>query len=1028
MEFRTRAREFTQHPSSKVLLCLLVLFLMHSSSYAQNQVRGKVLSAEGQQPLAGASIHVEGKSENTLSATDGRFTIAAATGDSIRITMVGYLEQTVAVNAAMIPDVLLEEDANALENVVVVGYGTQKKVNLTGAITTVDMREKEGQPLTNASNALHGTPGLFVNQSNSQPGVDRSTIRIRGIGTLNNNDPLVLVDGVEYSMDELNPDDIATITVLKDASATIYGSRAANGVILVTTKTGRGNSAINYNYYNGLQQATYLPDAIWDPIAYMKLKNQALRNEGKDKVDYSDEEIAEYEAGMKTDPFTYPSSNWFDIALKNGNIQKHNVSISGSQDKYQYRLSLGYLDRDGIMIGPGNSEKKYSIGLNTSMQVTKRLKVGFTLDGYYRQYTTPYYTNFWSYLMRSLPILTDTLEDGRYGNSWLRTPGRNNWENPRMIANTGYGHKTVQRFLATAFATYQLPFDINYNVKYGVDKYDGLLEKFTPQVKSWNPKTGDFINWNSPATAPRSTNQDYNNLYTHFYQTLDWSHTFDEKHNLSLMLGNSYDNFSVKGFDATMIGYLDGTLDALNAGSERYDIGGKATEDVLISYFGRLNYDYDGKYLLEGIFRYDGSGRFSPEDGRRWGFFPSVSAGWRIDKESFFPWKNTFNLLKIRASVGKLGNQAVPLNSYEPAYVLGRNYSFGGVLVPGAANVAYADPTITWESTTTYNAGIDATLLQNKVDFTAEFYKKTTNNILREVQIPAQVGGLNGPQENIGSMENTGVEISLGYNNRIGDFHYKVYGNVSYNKNKVKHIAGQVLYNFGTNLSTITKAGYPIDSYYLLDAIGIFQSDEEVANSPFQSNSTKAGYIKYRDVNDDGIVNADDRIALDISSVIPKYTFGFGLNMDYKGFSLGAFFQGVAGIKVYPTANLAFPFNNGAGATWEWTTDAWTPENTNARLPIVTTGKSGQDNFQPSTFWLKDGSYVRLKNIQLGYELPQKWLSKIKIQRLSLYVNAENWLTFSKFKDFDPETTVNVSSLYHYPMLKTFSGGVKVTF
>ncbi|SEA56303.1 TonB-linked outer membrane protein, SusC/RagA family [Arachidicoccus rhizosphaerae] len=994
--------------------------------FAQSQIKGIVVSAKDQTPLAGATVHLTGSNTNTLTGSDGGFSIAANVGDSLNVTMIGYLSESLVIQSSSVGVIALKEDANDLTSVVVVGYGTQKKVNLTGAVTAVDMTKKEGQPITNASNALHGVPGLFVNLSNSQPGVDRATIRIRGIGTLNDNDPLVLVDGVEYDLNELNPNDIATVTILKDASAAIYGSRAGNGVILVTTKTGHGQAKINYNFYHGVQNYTYMPDVIWDPIEYMKLKNQALINEGKDAVDYSDEEIAEYEAGMKTDPITYPSSNWFDIALKNGRIQKHDVSISGSNDKASYRLSLGFLDRNGIMIGPGNHEKKYSIGLNTSFKVSKRLTVGMTLDGYYRNYTQPFYTSFWSYLMRSLPILTDTLSDGRFGNSWMRTPGRNNWENPRMIAYTGYGHKTVQRFVTSVFANYKLPFNLTYNIKFGIDKYDGLLEEFTPQVKTWNPKIPtSYINWNSPSTAPRSSNTDYNNLNQHFYQTLDWNKSFGD-HHLSLMVGTSYDHFETKNFDASMTGYLDATLTALDAGTERYATGGNSTTDVLISYFGRANYDYKGKYLLEGILRTDGSSRFA--DGRRWGSFPGISAGWRLDKENFFPWKNTVNLAKVRASYGQVGNQAVPLYSYENSINLGRNYSFGGTLASGAAATAYTDPTITWETTTNYNVGLDLELLNHRLNFSADVYKKRTSNILRAVDIPDQVGGLTGPQQNIGVMDNKGVELTLGYHDHIGDFNYGVNGNISFNQNKVVDIDGQILYSYNTNLATITKEGLPIDSYYILDAIGIFQSDEEVANSPFQSVSTKAGYIKYRDVNNDGVINADDRVIIKSSSAMPKYTYGFNLDFGYKGLSLSAFFQGVGGLKIYPEGNLVFPFNNGAGATWRWAKDAWTPENTGARLPIVTTSTDGDDNFKASDFWLRDGSYLRMKNIQLAYELPAKWLNRVKISQFTIYVNAENYLTFSKYKDYDPETTLNVSSLYHYPMLKTLSGGVKITF
>jgi len=1010
----------------QMLTCFILFIFLQNSLYAQQNVTGKVVASKDQSALPGVSVNISGTTHYVTTQKDGTFSIKANSGTTLSFSMVGYLSKELKVNDGNLGLVVLEEDVKALNSVVVVGYGTQKKVNLTGAVTTIDMTEKEGQPITNASNALHGTSGLFVNQSNSQPGVDRSDIRIRGIGTLNNNAPLVLVDGIEYSMDELNPADIANISVLKDASAAIYGSRAANGVILVTTKTGKGISKVSYNYYYGIQKPTNMPDAIWDPIAYMKLKNQAVINGGKTAVDYSDAEIAEYEEGMKTDPFTYPASNWFDIGLENGKIQKHDLSVSGGSEKYQYRLSLGYLDREGIMIGPNNNDKRYSIGLNTSINVSDKLKVGLTLDGYARQYTQPFYNSYWQYLSRTLPILIDTLADGRYGNSWLRTPGRNNWENPRMLAYTGYGKKSVQRFLASAFAEYKLPFGINYNIKFGADKYDGLLEEFTPQVQTFNPKTGAAINWNSPATAPRAANTDYSDLNIHFYNTLNWQKQFGQSHNLALMAGSSYDNFSSGSFDASMTGYLDGALTALDAGTVRYATSGRSTKDVLESYFGRLNYDFDGKYLLEATFRYDGSSRFAP--GNRWGFFPAVSAGWRIDKENFFKGVEAINLLKLRGSVGELGNQAVPLYSYESAINLGKNYSFGGTLASGAAATAYTDHDISWETTTTYDVGLDVELFNSKVSLTADVYDKRTTGILREVNIPAQIGGLDGPQENIGTMHNKGIEITLGYRNSIGDFNYEVSGNVSYNKNRVVDIDGQILYNLNTNVTTITQAGYPINALYMLDAIGIFQSDEEVASSPFQSNSTKAGYLKFNDINKDNVINAEDRTIINSSTVIPKYTYGFGVNMGYKGLSLNAVFQGVAGIKIYPTANLAYPFANGANATWEWATDSWTPERPNARLPIVTESTGNQDNFQANDFWLRDGSYLRLKNIQLSYLLPQRWMSTLRISKLAVFLNAENWITFSKYKDYDPETLVNVNSLYHYPMLKTVSGGVKVTF
>jgi hypothetical protein len=308
-------------------------------------------------------------------------------------------------------------------------------------------------------------------------------------------------------------------------------------------------------------------------------------------------------------------------------------------------------------------------------------------------------------------------------------------------------------------------------------------------------------------------------------------------------------------------------------------------------------------------------------------------------------------------------------------------------------------------------------------------YRKHTTDILRQVNLADQVGDLDGPQENLGVVDNDGLELSAQYRDNIGAFDYNVYGNVAYNRNRVKYLKGQILYNFGTNLSTITEKGRPLDAFYLYQAIGIFQSQQEVDNSPKQSGDTGPGWIKYKDVNGDGKIDGNDRVATNISSVTPKYTYGFGLDVSYKGISLNAFFQGVAGIKIFPTANFAFPLNNGAGATKEWLTQAWTPDHPNAKLPAIIEASYGsKENYLPSTFWLKNGSYLRLKSVQLSYALPERWVSRAKIQKLSVFLNAENWLTFAKYKEFDPESTVNVSSLYHYPMLKTLSGGINVTF
>jgi TonB-linked SusC/RagA family outer membrane protein len=982
-------------------------------------------------PLPGVSIQVKGTSNGTVTDATGKFTLSVPEGAVLQVSFVGYASQQVTVGTRTMVSITLQPSTMALNQLVVVGYGSEKKQNLTGAVATLDMSQKSGQPITNASQALYGVSGLYVNTSNSHPGVDNSTILIRGMGTLSSNAPLVLVDGVEHTMDEINPQDIATITVLKDASAAIYGSRAANGVILITTKTGSGKPHVQYNYYYGIQKPTYLPDAVWDPITYMKMLNQAQLNEGKTAVTFSDADIERYQNGMKTDPLDYPAINWFKRVTQNGQIQNHDLSVSGGSDVINYRMSLGYLNQHGILIGNNNDNDKYYIGMNTSIKVGPRLTLGLDLHGDYRYYTQPYQGigDYWTWLMRALPIMPDTLADGAFGYSYLRVPGRNSWENPLMTLTVGGQRMRVQNFLATIHGSYKLPFGITYNAKMGIAKYDGLRFITINQLVEEQSFTGAINHFNSPLTAPRRLETYFKELDLHFYNTLDWKHTFASNHNVGVMLGSSFDQYKGGSFEAQMTGYLDETLTALQAGSQLLNIHGQDSYEGLVSGFGRINYNYKEKYLLEGIFRADGSSRFAP--GRRWGFFPGVSAGWRIDKEPFFHGVRAVDMLKLRASVGQMGNQAVPLYAYQNNYTLNHYYSFGGpnaTLAQGAAVTAYSDPTTSWETTTDYNVGVDASFLNNTLSFTGDVYKKWTTGILETVNLPAHVDGLSGPVENVGTVSNIGYEISVGYQNHVGDFHYSVRGNVSYNKNKVINLGGQILYNYNTNLSTITEAGHAIGSYYVLDAEGIFQSDQEVATSAFQSTDTKAGYLKYRDVNGDGTINGNDRIVINSSSMIPKYNYSFGFNLGYHGISLVAYFQGIGRFYVAPIGNMALPLNNGAGVTWDWYYNSWTPSKPNAKLPILTEANYSTVNFQPSNFWLRNAAYLRLKSLTLGYDLPQNFLSKLKISKINVFVNAENWWTLTKFKLQDPESIYNANSLYHYPTLKTISVGVRADF
>ncbi len=991
-------------------------------------VTGRIASATGE-PLPGVTVEVKGTSVGSTSGSEGTYRIRVPNSKSTLVfSFVGLQSQEVTVGDRTSIDVTMSGASKALDEVVVIGYGTERKANLTGAVSTLAMKQKENMPITNVSQALHGMGGVWVNQAGGKPGQDFGSIRIRGVGTTNNSNPLVLVDGIEYNMNEINPATIETVTVLKDASAAIYGSRAANGVILITTKSGKkGKTEVNYSFSQGIQDVTFMPDAVWDPILYMQSKDLALRNEGKTVVDYTDAQIEEYRNGMLTNPYAYPNRNYFDEILKKGKLQQHNLRFSGGSDKIVYSLALGYMDQDGILI-TANHANRYNIDLNVTANITDRIKVGGTIKSNYRKYTEPSGGTeaFFNSFFRVLPIFASYLEDGRYGSAVFSTPGINLVGNPHMRLREGYNEHASTRSLTKVFTDISLPFHLTYSGNIGVDKSNGAADRlngasrqFVPYLTAYHPltKAPNFVN---PTPYAYSYNED--NLNISAYQTLSWQQKFGD-HSVSAMGGMSYSKFDNTFTSSQIFGFFDNSLIDIDAGSINPQVSGRKTEDVLLSYFSRAGYNYKQKYLLDATLRYDGSSRFKED--RRWGLFYGLSAGWRLDQEGFF--KNIrgldfIDLFKIRASYGELGNQAVGLYSYFPTVNLGFDYAFNNTIAPGTAVTRAVDPDISWETTRTYDIGTDISAWRGKLNLSFDVFKKRTVDILRQVNIPAQVGGMTGPVKNVGTVENRGYDINLSHRNTIGKFKYEIGGELGFVENKVIDLDGARI--IGTR--RITAEGYPLDSYFLYEADGIYQTQEEVNKSAKISNAVKPGYVKYKDQNSDGKINGDDRIIT--GSSIPRYTFGFTFNVGYKGISLNSFFQGVQGVNLYPTANLATPFNNGAGVTREWLTDSWTPENPNARLPLLTTATGATENFQPSTFFLRDGSYLRLKNIQLKYDLPLKLISKIALSNFSVFVNGENMLTFTKFKDFDPEKNITQDNLYEYPSLKTFSFGINATF
>lgn len=990
----------------------------------EGSVKGAVVDVAGI-PVIGANVVIVGTTIGTITDIDGNFVLSAPEGATLEISYIGYLPQTVKADSGKELKIVLKEDSKSLDEVVVVGYGTQKKVNLTGAVTSLDAETLENRPITNSTQALQGTQGVYVNQAGAQPGADGATIRVRGQGTLNDNNPLILVDGIEFPLEAVNPNDIESISVLKDAaSSAIYGSRAANGVILVKTKSGKkGKFTVDYNNYFGVQQATYLPDFVYDPIVFMEQRNQAQRNEGKLTVDYSDALIEEYRQGMKTDPIMYPQNNWLDIMYNNAFIMEHNMRFSGGDEKYTYSVSLGYGDQNGVL--RGTDSNKYTLAVNTTAQINNRLKIGANLNGFYQIYNEPVagVANLVEMTYKAQAFHPTYTADGRYADTFVRTPGHNIYRHPLALADEGENKHKSLRMLANLSAEYKLPFDINYNLNVGLNKYDYLQSRFAPQVYEYQLKTNEEKKIVYDGQNTRHTyKKDQNNLAVTIFNTLSWNKTFNDIHDVKALLGYSYESDSKSWFSGKNEGYLGNELHELNAGSNNAVVAGTSSKSVLMSYFGRVNYGFKDRYLFEANFRYDGSSRFAK--GNRWGIFPSFSAGWRLSEESFLKDVSWIYNLKLRASWGQLGNERIDMFRYVDLMDLGINYPLNGAIQSGTAVTAYNDPNITWETTTMTNIGVDASLFNGNLDFSFELFDKRTSDILRKVTLPDQVGGLAGPIQNIGEVSNKGLEINLGYRNFIGDFRYDVNGNMTFVKNKITSLKGQTIIDG----MFILQEGQPIDSYYMLHAIGIFQSQEEIDNSPYQTANTKPGYLKFEDVNGDGKITEDDRKIR--GGVIPKVTYGFNINLGYKDWDLSAFFQGVTDVYTYGDRIGATPLWFGCGLPKQWLTDAWTPERgEKATLPILTTYEGSlNENFRTNDFWLRNASYLRLKNLQVSYNVPASFWGNGIIKRAKIFVNAQNLFTFSPMKDFDPEKNLKGSNWYAYPSVRTYTAGVNVTF
>lgn len=1009
-------------------------------------VKGVVKDSNGE-PLLGVNVLVKGTTIGAVTDIDGNFSFEAPAGCTLVISYIGFESQEVKVKGNAPLNIILKEDSEALDEVVVIGYGTQKKVNLTGAVSAVTGEEIAKRPVSNTSTMLQGQmPGLRITSDKGQPGNESVQMRVRGQGTYSSagSNPLVLINGVEGDLATLDPNIIESVSVLKDAaSASIYGSRAANGVILITTKNGsemKERVSVRYNGNFAVHNPTTLLDLIWDSPTYMKYFNMAKENSGSPITErYTQEMIDAYT--NPTDPQKYPSFNWLDYMFDPAFVQQHNVNVSGTIGKTSYNASLSMVNQPGTM--KGQEYQRYNASLDLTSQVNDWVKIGmyFTGSRSYRQETRQGDTDAYLSTISQAPTYMPWLPDDGSGikryTSKAYTFESNN-KNMVAIAETENFKKYVNTDANVQAWAEIKPFKgltwyTKGAIRYKAQHYKDWGAIPTPIYFYHDGTQNGTLNTNGTGLTSNMEYSTYVNLYT--YLKYDWLSS-NKDHSLSVMAGYSLESYRYDVLQGYRQDY-DFPLHELNAGNSSVQTNsGSSQEWGLVSGFFRLNYGFKDRYLVELNARYDGSSRIASQS--RWGVFPSFSLGWRVTEEEWmkdFQW-DWLNSLKLRGSWGLLGNQNIDLYSYYALVSTGKDYGFNNTdLSSGVAQTAISNQNLKWETTAIGDFGADLTLF-NGFNVTFDWYKKRTYDILRKAQGNALLG-LDAPYINDGEMVNKGIEVSLGYNGYVRDGFFE---GLSYNANVYFDRSRNTLTKYGADYITnglICSEGLPYESFYGYKAIGIFKDDDEVRNSPKQFNdNTQAGDIKYADISGpdgvpDNVVDEYDRTV--IGNRFPNFEYSVSLGASWKGFDLSLLGQGVSGVDHYASGWGLRPFYQGTPISQDYIDNMWTEEHTNAKYPrLYFADMGGTKNQRESTYWLYDGSYFRLKNLTFGYTLPKALTQKAKIQRLRVYFSGDNLLTFTKFpQGGDPERNYNSTKgtrLVYYPQNRIISFGINLDF
>ena len=984
----------------------------------QNSCKGNVKDSNGE-PIIGATIRIEGKTDGTVTDIDGNFTLEnVKVGAKITISSIGCKSKTIVWKGGPI-QVTMQNDTNVLQETVVVGYGVQKKANLTGSVSAITAKDIEGVPVANTATLLQGRmTGVNITMNGAQAGDDNPEIRVRGVGTFGNSNPMVLIDGVEGTLSQLSdisPADIENISVLKDAaSAAIYGVRAANGVILITTKKGSaGSIKVNYGGSYSIQSATVLPKLL-DSYNWAVMRNEI--NPGT----YDQTALNKLKDG--SDPEHYANTDWIDEVMQTGHMQQHSLSVSGGSENIQFMTSINYSDQKGIMKETGVRKLGFRSNVNSKY---KRFSFGLNLAGNFNDVTAPGRNiggeggvmRLISWFAR--PTVPSRYNNGHYGYVDGSIKDAEAFKNPLEGIYLGYNKNNAWRF--------------NGKATIGIDIYDGLKFQTSYAYTYYNKATKSFSPSGEDARYDAEGNMlkvgSVNNQLTDYrYRETMWTNenilTYNKRfglHTINALAGHSVIGYDEEGLTASKQGFPTNNIYELDGGTKNPNTGGNAGAYRLQSFFGRLQYDYDNKYLFEFNIRRDGSSRMPKA--HRYATFPSVSLGWVFTSEKFMEEQSKWLFGKLRFSWGKLGNQEIGNYPYTATYAANGNYYFDQSGTPQAGLIQSSVPNenIKWETTRSVNVGIDLGFFNNKITTSFDWFDRKTSDILMQLSMPGMfLGSLSAPYQNVGEVRNRGWEWSANYQDHSGDFGWYAGFNVTHVKNEILYMGGL---NERISGSTINRVGDAIGAYYAYKAVGIYRTEADLNRTNAKGEkimqngiAPKLGDIMYQDTNNDGNITPDDRVI--IGNPFPKYSFGFNLGGTWKNFDLSTLWQGVTGIYRYNWESTSDWKGN---RTDRWL-DRWSESNPNGSMPRL--GYSLNDSY--SSFWLSKADYLRLKNLEVGYTFNQ--LAKWGVSKIRVYFAATNLLTITSLDNYDPEKTGGDSRNDIHPNMKSVSFGVNINF